>query len=302
MSILLNEETRVCVQGITGREGAARTRLMAAYGTQVVAGVTPGKGGSRVEGVPVFDTMADAWKTEGPFDVSVLFVPAPIAKDAALEAIAAGVPLVVLVPDRVPLYDVLELDYYARTRGARFLGPNTIGMASPGRATVGMLGGRAENARRWFRQGKVGVISRSGGMTASIAYHLTKAGLGQSTIVHVGGDPIVGMPMDEVLRLFAEDEETDMVVAFGEIGTAQEERCARLLADGVFPKPLVAFISGAAAREGARFSHAGAIVEGGRGTYQGKVATLRDAGAHVVESFGDIFPLAAKLMDKGGRL
>ncbi len=302
MSILLDEGTRVCVQGITGREGAARARLMTAYGTQVVAGVTPGKGGSRVEGVPVFDTVADAWKAEGPLDMSVLFVPAPIAKDAAMEAMAAGVPIVVMVPDRVPLYDVLELDYCARTRGARFLGPNTIGMASPGRAIVGMLGGRAENARRWFQQGRVGVISRSGGMTASIAYHLARAGLGQSTIVHVGGDPIVGMPMDDVLRLFAEDNETQLVVMFGEIGTAQEERCARLVADGVFRKPLVAFISGAAAKEGARFSHAGAIVEGGRGTYQGKVAALRDAGAYVVESFGDIFPLAVKLMDTGGRL
>jgi succinyl-CoA synthetase alpha subunit len=296
MSILLDEKSRVCVQGITGREGAARTRLMISYGTQVVAGVTPGKGGTTAEGVPVFDAMAEAWRVAGPFDISVIFVPAPLVKDAAMEAIAAGTRFVTLIPDRVPLYDVMELDWFARVNGARFLGPNTIGMASPGKATVGMLGGRAENARRWFSPGRVGVISRSGGMTATLAYGLTKAGLGQSTIVHVGGDPIVGMPMDDILRQFAGDDETELVVAFGEIGTAQEERCARLLSDGTFSKPFIAFVSGAAAREGARFSHAGAIVEGGRGTYQGKVDALRDAGAHVVSSFGDMFPLARKLL------
>lgn len=296
MSILVDEVSRVCVQGITGREGAARARLMISYGTQVVAGVTPGKGGSSAEEVPVFDTVAEAWKSVGPIDISVIFVPAPLVKDAAMEAISAGTRLVVLVPDRVPLYDVMELDWFAKAHGARFLGPNTIGMASPGKATVGMLGGRAENARTWFRPGRVGVISRSGGMTATLAYGLTKAGLGQSTIVHVGGDPIVGMPMDEILRQFGEDDETDLVVAFGEIGTAQEERCARLMTDGVFRKPLVTFIGGAAAKEGARFSHAGAIVEGGRGTHQGKVDALRDAGAHVVPSVGDIFPLARRLL------
>jgi succinyl-CoA synthetase alpha subunit len=296
MSILLDEKSRVCVQGITGREGAARARLMITYGTQVVAGVTPGKGGTPAEGVRVFDTMRDAWQHAGPIDISVIFVPAPLVKDAAMEAIAAGTRLVVLIPDRVPLYDVMELDGFARKHGARFLGPNTIGIASPGKATAGMLGGRAENARTWFQPGRVGVISRSGGMTATLAYGLTKAGLGQSSIVHVGGDPIVGMPMDEILRQFAGDDETDMVVAFGEIGTSQEERCARLLADGTFRKPLVAFIGGAAAKEGARFSHAGAIVEGGRGTHQGKVDALRGAGAHVVSSVSDIFPLARTLL------
>lgn len=293
MSILLDEKSRVCVQGITGREGAARARLMVSYGTRVVAGVTPGKGGTVAEGVPVFDTVAEAWKDVGPIDISVVFVPAPLVKDAAMEAVAAGTRLVALIPDRVPLYDVMELDWFAKSHGARFLGPNTIGMASPGRATVGMLGGRVENARRWFKPGRVGVISRSGGMTAAIAYGLTKAGLGQSTIVHVGGDPIVGMPMDDILKLFAQDDETDLVVAFGEIGTAQEERCARLLAAGEFCKPFIVFVSGAAAKEGTRFSHAGAIVEGGRGTYQGKVDALREAGAHVATSFSDLFALAA---------
>lgn len=296
MSILLDQRSRVCVQGITGREGAARARLMISYGTQVVAGVTPGKGGTLTDGVPVFDTMREAWASAGRIDISAIFVPAPLVKDAAMEAIAAGVRFVVLVPDRVPLYDVMQLDGFARKHGARFLGPNTIGMASPGKATLGMLGGRAENARRWFSPGRVGVISRSGGMTATLAYGLTKAGLGQSSIVHVGGDPIVGMPMDEILRQFGEDEDTNLVVAFGEIGTSQEERCARLLSDGVFRKPLVAFIGGAAAKEGARFSHAGAIVEGRRGTYRRKVDALREAGAHVVPSVSEIFPLARKLL------
>lgn len=288
MAILIDETKRVLVQGITGREGMVRTRLMLNYGTQVVAGCTPGKGGGEVMGVPVLDTVEEAWEKGGPFDVSTIFVPAPLVKDAALEAIAAGVKLLVIIPDRVPIYDVLEIVEAAEAAGARFVGPNTLGVLSPGRAVCGMIGGRAETAKEWFREGPVGVASRSGGITTSIAYYLNRVGIGQTTIVHVGGDVVLGLPHQEVVKLFQQDDATKLVVMFGEIGSSQEEQVADLMERGEFTKPLVAFIGGAAARAGTRFSHAGAIIEGGRGTYEGKVGRLRAAGAHVVENFGDL--------------
>lgn len=288
MAILVDETKRVLIQGITGREGTARARLMKGYGTQVVAGVTPGKGGQSVEGVPVFDTVREAWATIGPIDASVLFIPAPLVKSAALEAIDAGIKLLVIVPDRVPIYDVLEIADAAKRAGARFVGPNTLGVISPGKAVLGMIGGRAESARTWFPPGPVGVTSRSGGMTSSTAYYLAQAGIGATTLVHVGGDAVVGLPHPEVVKLFEEDPDTKAVVMFGEIGTSQEEQVADLIESGAFTKPLIAYIGGKAAKSGTRFSHAGAIIEGGRGTHEGKVARLREVGAHVVESFADI--------------
>jgi succinyl-CoA synthetase alpha subunit len=288
MSILVDETLRVAVQGITGREGMARARLMMDYGTQVVAGCTPGKGGQEVLGVPVYDTMAECVEQQGRIDASVVFVPAPLVKEAALEAIAAGVPLVVLVPDRVPIWDVMEIARAAEANRARFIGPNTLGLLSPGRAVLGMMGGKAEAARQWFRKGPVGVTSRSGGITSSIAYYLSRAGVGLSSIVHVGGDPVIGTPHPDVVRLFQDDPDTEAVVLFGEIGGTQEERVADLIEEGVVTKPVVAFIGGKAAQEGTRFSHAGAIVEGGRGTHEGKVQRLREVGATVVDSFGDL--------------
>ncbi len=288
MAILIDETKRVLVQGITGREGMTRTRLMKEYGTQVVAGVTPGKGGDKVEGVPVFDTVREAWEAVGPIDVSVLFIPAPLVKSAALEAIDAGVKLLVIVPDRVPIYDVLEIVDAARRAGARFVGPNTLGVLSPGKGVLGMIGGQAASARAWFIPGPVGVTSRSGGITSSMAYYLAKEGVGATTLVHVGGDAVVGLPHPEVVKLFEHDPDTKAVVMFGEIGTSQEEQVADLIEAGAFTKPLIAYIGGKAARSGTRFSHAGAIIEGGRGTHEGKVARLRAVGAHVVESFADI--------------
>src|SRR5690606_17024341 len=201
--------------------------------------------------------------------VSVLFIPAPLVKSAAFEALAAGVKLLVIVPDRVPLYDVLEIVAEAEARGAAFVGPNTLGLLSPGKGVLGMMGGRAASAREWFFPGPVGVTSRSGGITTSIAYYLARSGLGLSTIVHVGGDSIVGLPHAEVLKRFEADPETECVVLFGEIGTSQEETVAELIASGGFTKPLVAYIGGKAAKRGTRFSHAGAIIEGDRGTYEG---------------------------------
>ncbi len=293
MSILIDEKMRVLVQGITGREGTARTKLMKEYGTNVVAGVTPGRSGARVHGVPVFDSVEEAFEKEGPIEVSVIFVPAALIKDARLEALEAGVKLLVLVPDRVPLYDVLEISARAREKRARFIGPNTLGVVSPGKAILGMIGGNAAAARDWFRPGPVGVASRSGGITSALSYYLGRAGLGQSSIVHVGGDSVVGTPHPDVMEMFEQDGNTELVVMFGEIGTTQEERVADLIEAGRFTKPLVAYIGGAAAKSGTRFSHAGAIVEGNRGTYEGKIKRLTEVGATLVRDF-DAIPEAAK--------
>ena len=298
MSILIDERMRVVIQGITGREGTARAELMKEYGTNVVAGVTPGRKGEVVHAIPVYDTVEEANEKEGPLDVSVIFIPAAFVKEAALEGIAAGVKLAVIVPDRVPLFDVLEIAKIAEARGARFVGPNTLGLISPGKAVLGMIGGRAESARDWFKPGVVGVTSRSGGITSAISYYLGRAGIGQSTIIHVGGDAVVGTPHPDVVGLFEKDEGTKAVVMFGEIGTSQEERVADLIERGEFTKPLIAFISGAAAKSGTRFSHAGAIIEGGRGTHEGKVKRLREVGAHVVDDFDDIPRVTVDVLNK----
>lgn len=300
MAILVDKQSTVLVQGITGREGKIRTHLMKDYGTRVVAGVTPGKAGQEVHGVPVYDSVEEAREKAGPIDISVLFVPAALVKDAALEAIGAGIKLLVIVPDRVPIYDVLEIAQAAQARGACFVGPNTLGLVSPGKAVLGMIGGRAERAREWFKPGPVGVCSRSGGMTSAIAYYLTQAGLGQSTIIHVGGDAVVGLSHPETLELFEQDEETRLVVMFGEIGTTQEERAADLVEKRLFTKSLIAFIGGKAAKSGTRFSHAGAIVEGSRGSYESKVSRLQSVGVHVVESVSDIPRVAKMLIERSG--
>jgi len=296
MPILVNETSRVVIQGITGREGVVRAHLMKDYGTRVVAGVTPGRGGQDVYGIPVFDSVAEAWEKRGPIDISVIFIPAALVKNAALEAMDAGIKLLVIVPDRVPIYDVLEIAAVAGEKGARFVGPNTLGLVSPGKAVLGMIGGRAERAREWFRPGSIGVSSRSGGMTSAIAYYLTRAGLGQSTIIHVGGDAIVGLSHPEVMQLFADDPETRLAVMFGEIGTTQEERVADLIESGKFRKPLIAYIGGKAAKSGTRFSHAGAIVDGTRGSYETKVKRLKQAGVHVVEAISDIPKRALEIL------
>ncbi len=298
MAILIDETKRVLVQGITGREGAARTKLMVDYGTKVVAGVTPGRGGESVEGIPVYDTVAEAWEKAGPIDISVLFIPAPLVKSAALEAMDAGVKLLVIVPDRVPIYDVLAIAKRAKSVGARFVGPNTLGVLSPDKGVLGMIGGRAATAKSWFSAGPVGIASRSGGITSSMAYYLARAGIGATTLVHVGGDAVVGLPHPDVMLEFERDPDTKAVVMFGEIGTSQEERVADLIEAGAFTKPLIAYIGGKAAKSGTRFSHAGAIVEGGRGTYEGKVARLREVGATVVEQFMDLPTVTKAVLEK----
>ena len=297
MAILVHQATRVLVQGITGREGRARARLMREYGTQVVAGCTPGRGGETVDGTPVYDTVVEAVEASGGIDAAVVFVPAPLVKDAALEAIAAGVALTVLVGDRVPVWDVMEIARAAERSGTEFLGPNTLGVLSVGKGVLGMIGGRAESARSWFRPGAVGVASRSGGMTSSTGYYLCRAGIGLTTLVHVGGDGIVGLPLPAVVRRFQADPETRCIAIFGEIGGSQEERVAEMMATGEVSKPVVAFIGGRAATPGVRFSHAGAIVEGGRGTHAGKVAALRAAGAVVVDAFDELPAAVVKVLE-----
>src|SRR5215471_14072044 len=291
MAILIDEKKRVLVQGITGREGRARTRLMGEYGTNIVGGVTPGKGGQNVLGVPVFNTPQEAVNSLGNIDVSVVFVPAAGVKDAAISAIEAGIRLTVLVPDRVPVWDAMEIAAAAKANGAMFLGPNTLGALSPGKGVIGMIGGRAESARQCFKPGVpkgVGVISRSGGMASSTGYYLGQAGVRISTIVHIGGDAVIGIRLPDAALMFEDDPFTEAIVIFGEIGSSQEEELAQLIADRKITKPVIAYIGGKAAREGTRFSHAGAIIEGGRGTHAGKMKALREAGVTVVDAFGEL--------------
>lgn len=284
MSIILDEDTTTIVQGITGREGSARTRFMKDYGTEIVGGVTPGRGGEEVWGVPVYDTVKEAVEEEGQIDMSVTFIPGPALKDAVLEALEAGVKKIVSPVERVPLHDILEMLYYTKKEDAQILGPGSIGIISPGKAVAGWLGGTRDMAEEVFNEGRIGIISRSGGETTSLCWSLTESGLGQSTALHVGAEQVLGMTPAEVLPLFEEDNQTDAVVMFGEIGTAAEQEAAEVMKEGRYNKPLVAHIVGGFAQEGLRFSHASAIVEGEKGKYENKVKALENAGAKVVES------------------
>jgi len=300
MSILIDDKTKVLVQGITGREGRARTQLMKEYGTNVAAGVTPGKGGQEVLGIPVFDSVKEAYDNSGGIDATALFIPAPLVKSAAIEAIEAGIKFLVIVPDRVPVHDAMEIVAYAKEKNARFIGPNTLGILSVDKAVMGMIGGKAKSAKKWFKKGFVGVSSRSGGITSAISYYIAREGIGLSTIVHVGGDSIIGSPHPEIVKLFQQDPETKLIVIFGEIGGTQEERVAELIENGSVTKPVVSYIGGKGAKEGTRFSHAGAIVEGNRGSHESKVGALKKAGAYVVEDFMDIAGTVKKVIKEKG--
>lgn len=274
MSILVDASTRVVVQGLTGAEGTFHAARMLEYGTRVVAGVTPGKGGSAHLGLPVFDTVAEAVREEGA-DASVVFVPAARAAGAVVEAAEAGLRLVVCVTEGIPVHSVIRTrEALARTR-ALLIGPNTPGVISPGRAKLGIMPGPIH------RPGPVGVVSRSGTLTYEAVDQLTRLGLGQSTAAGIGGDPIVGLSFVDVLKLFAADPETEAVVLIGEIGGAAEEEAAALVRSG-YPKPVVAYVAGLAAPAGRRMGHAGAIASSGRGTAAGKIAALEAAGARVV--------------------
>ena len=275
MCILIDEDTKVIVQGITGTVGSFQTRVMLDYGTKVVAGVTPGKGGQKVHGVPVYDLVEDAVEENGG-DASLIFVPGPYAADATIEAIEAGVSLAVMTAEGVPLLDVMKVMSLASEMGVAVIGPDTAGLISPGRCKVGV------HPHRLFMEGSVGVVSKSGALSYETSKALTEGGYGQSTVIGIGGGPIWGLTQVEALRLFEEDEGTEAVVLLGEIGGSMEEEAAEFIGEHM-SKPVVSLIVGRHAPEGERMGHAGAIIQGRRGTAAGKIAALERAGARVVK-------------------
>ena len=291
MSFLVDADSRVLVQGITGTEGSFHTRQCIDYGTKVVAGVTPGKGGQTFDDtVPVFNTVAEA-QTETHADVSLIFVPPMFAADAIKEAAAAGVRLALCITEGIPARDMVEALAYCLDRGSRVIGPNCPGVISPGKCKAGIMPGFVHE------QGIVGVISRSGTLTYEAVDQLTRVGLGQSTSVGIGGDPVNGTSFRDCLEMFAEDEETRGVVLIGEIGGSAEEEAAEYLADD-YPLPVVAFIAGRSAPPGKRMGHAGAIIAGGKGTADEKMHVLSEAGATVVESPSVIGDAMAEILDR----
>lgn len=290
MSILVNKDTRLLVQGMTGREGAFHTKQMIAYGTNVVAGVTPGKGGqwfdTDSERVPVFDTVKKAVEaTEA--NASIIFVPARFAVDAIYEAADAGLPLIVCLTEHIPVLDMISVRAYLDTRDVRLIGPNCPGLITPGQAKVGIIPGSI------VKPGHVGVVSRSGTLTYEVVYALTERDIGQSTCVGIGGDPISGLNFIDVLQLFEQDPQTEQVVMIGEIGGNAEEQAAAYIAQHM-SKPVTGFIAGRTAPPGRRMGHAGAIVEGKSGTAEGKIKALREAGVKVAENPDHIVDLIAE--------
>src|SRR5213082_196886 len=280
MSILVDKNTRLVVQGITGKEGTFHTKQMVEYGTNVVGGVTPGKGGTKHEDIPVFNTVAGAVKDAGA-NASVIYVPPAFAADAIMEAADAGLPLVVCITEGIPALDMVKVKEYLSTRQTRLVGPNCPGVISPGKCKIGIMPGHIH------KEGRIGVVSRSGTLTYEAGGQLTALGLGQSTASGIGGDPIIGTTHAVALHLFQADDETDAIVMIGEIGGTAEEDAAAYAREHV-TKPIVAFIAGQTAPPGRRMGHAGAIIAGGKGTAAERMAALSDAGIHVVKSPADI--------------
>ncbi len=283
MSILVNKDTRLLVQGITGREGSFHTKRMLDYGTRIVAGATPGKGGLKEHGIPVFNSVREAVEKTGA-NASVIFVPARFAPDAIYEAADAGLPLVVCLTEHIPVLEMIKVRGYLDKKGTRLVGPNCPGLITPGEASVGIISGHI------VKPGPVGVVSKSGTLTYEVLYALTERGMGQSTCVGVGGDPINGTNFIDVLKLFEADEQTERIILMGEIGGNDEEKAAEYIKDHV-TKPVTAFIAGQSAPPGRRMGHAGAIVEGGSGTAAGKIAALREAGVRVAKHPEEIVDL-----------
>jgi succinyl-CoA synthetase alpha subunit len=276
MSVLVDKKTRLVVQGITGSEGGFHTEQMLEYGTKVVAGVTPGKGGTSHLGVPVFNTVADAVKETGA-NASCIFVPPPFAADAILEAAASELPLIVCITEGIPVRDMIQVYGKIKNSESRLIGPNCPGVISPGKAKIGIMPGFIH------KEGRVGIISRSGTLTYEAVKQLTDVGLGQSTAIGIGGDPIIGTRFIDAIKLFANDDETDAVIMIGEIGGAAEEEAAAWIG-AHFKKPVVGFIAGRTAPPGRRMGHAGAIISGGKGTADEKMGAMKTAGISVVES------------------
>ena len=291
MSIFIDNDTRVVVQGITGSEGSFHARQMLDYGTRIVAGVTPGRAGRRVEGVPVFNTVSDAVDATGA-DASIVFVPAAFSADAIIEAADAGVSLVVCISEGIPVLDMVKVKHYLASRSTRLIGPNCPGIIAPGRSKIGIMPAEIH------RSGSVGVISRSGTLTYEAVAQLTALGLGQSTCVGIGGDPIIGTSFIDCLDAFGGDPDTECVVMIGEIGGAAEEQAADFVKDA-FTKPVVGFIAGQTAPPGRRMGHAGAIISGGKGTAEEKVAALMGAGIHVCGSPADIGETVLSVLGAG---
>lgn len=282
----IDEDTRVLVQGVTGSQGKFHTKQMLDYGTRVVAGVTPGKGGQDIHGVGVYDTVAEAVEDTGA-EASAIFVPAPFALDAAMEAVEY-LPLVVVITEGVPVQDSLKIRAYARAKGSKVLGPNTAGMIAPGKSKIGIMPGDM------FTPGRVGIVSRSGTLAYQIALTLTENQLGQSSLIGIGGDPVVGTDLTEVLRYYEKDSHTEAVVLIGEIGGDAEERASEYI--GEMSKPVVGYIAGVTAPEGKRMGHAGAIISRGKGTAEGKMRALEDGGARVASLPQEVPRLVKKVL------
>jgi succinyl-CoA synthetase alpha subunit len=280
LSVLVDQNTRLIVQGLTGKEGTFHALQMREYGTNIVGGVTPGKGGTTHEGFPVFNTVADAVKETGA-NVSVIYVPPPFAADAIMEAADAGLALVVCITEGIPTLDMVNAYHYVRARGVRLIGPNCPGVISPGKCKVGIMPGRIH------KEGHVGVVSRSGTLTYEAVGQLTALGLGQSTCIGIGGDPVIGTSQRDALELFNSDPDTQAVVMIGEIGGSAEEEAAEYVRQSM-TKPVVGFIAGQTAPPGRRMGHAGAIIAGGKGTASEKMAAMQAAGIHVVSSPAEI--------------
>ena len=290
MSILINKNTKVIIQGITGRDGSFHCKQMVAYGTQVVGGVTPGKGGQNVEGVPVFNTVREAVDATGA-DATVIYVPAPYAAKAIWEAVNASIPLIICITEGVPVVDMIEIYHAVRAKGLRLIGPNCPGVITPGECKIGIMPASIH------KPGRIGVISRSGTLTYEIVHALTQLGIGQSTCVGIGGDPIIGTNFRDVFPLFNDDPGTDAVVMVGEIGGNEEELTAEYIGKH-FKKPVFAYIVGASAPEGKRMGHAGAIVSGGMGTAASKIAAFNAVGVPVANTIDEVAAMVASKYGK----
>jgi succinyl-CoA synthetase alpha subunit len=290
LSVVVDQETRLCVSGLTGREGSFHAGNNRAYGTKVVAGVTPGKGGQDVDGVPVFDTVHEAVEQTGA-NTSMIFVPPAFAADAILEAADAGISTIVCITEGIPAHDMLRVYTHLKRTGTRLIGPNCPGVLSPGKANVGII------PAAFFSQGNVGVVSRSGTLTYQIGYEIAERGFGNSSIVGIGGDPIVGSDFIDVVKLFQDDPETELIVMCGEIGGDAEERTAEFIAEHV-TKPVVGYIAGFTAPPGKTMGHAGAIVSGSKGTAAAKAEALEAKGVRVGRTPTDVADIATEILGK----
>ena len=295
--MIVDQNTKVLIQGITGKQGRYHTDRLLDYGVSVVAGVTPGKGGEEVSGVPVYNSVAEAKAAHPDINAALVLVPAKAVLSSAMESVEAGIPLIVLIAEFVPVHDALKITAAAKKKGVLVVGPNTIGVISPGKSKVGTMPDYI------YGKGRIGIISRSGTLTHETASNLTFAGYGLSTCIGIGGDPVIGLTHREALELFRNDPDTDAIVIIGEIGGAGEEMAAEYIQQTNYPKPVLAYIAGAQAPEGKKMGHAGAIVSGGMGTAQSKIARLKAAGVTVAATVGSLVENIAELDKKlGGKL